>query len=63
MQEEEVCPDDNACLLQSCSRMGLVKEDCGYFKEMKIKYNLEPKMVYYICMVDQVAVLEGFVMQ
>ena len=57
MQEEEVCPDDYTFvgLLSSCSRMGLVKEGCEYFNEMKAKYNLEPKMVHYTCMVDLLA--------
>ncbi|KAJ1277494.1 hypothetical protein BS78_04G008200 [Paspalum vaginatum] len=57
MQEEEVCPDDYTFvgLLSSCSRMGLVKQGCVYFKEMKSKYNLEPKMVHYTCMVDLLA--------
>lgn len=57
MQEEKVCPDDYTFvgLLSSCSRMGLVKEGCEYFNEMKAKYNLEPKMVHYTCMVDLLA--------
>uniref|UniRef100_A0A0A9CYQ3 Pentatricopeptide repeat-containing protein n=1 Tax=Arundo donax TaxID=35708 RepID=A0A0A9CYQ3_ARUDO len=54
MQEEGVCPDDYTFvgLLSSCSRMGLVAEGCEYFKQMKSKYNLEPKMAHYTCMVD-----------
>lgn len=54
MQEEMVCPDDYTFvgLLSSCSRMGLVAEGCEYFKQMKTKYNLEPKMEHYTCMVD-----------
>ncbi|TVU11331.1 hypothetical protein EJB05_44910, partial [Eragrostis curvula] len=54
MQEEGVHPDDYTFvgLLSSCSRMGLVKEGCEYFKLMTAKYNLEPKMEHYTCMVD-----------
>uniref|UniRef100_J3MEB3 Pentatricopeptide repeat-containing protein n=2 Tax=Oryza brachyantha TaxID=4533 RepID=J3MEB3_ORYBR len=54
MQEEMVCPDDYTFvgLLSSCSRMGLVAEGCEYFTQMKTKYNLEPKMEHYTCMVD-----------
>jgi pentatricopeptide repeat protein len=54
MQEERVCPDDYTFvgLLSSCSRMGLVEEGCEYFKQMTAKYNLEPKMEHYTCMVD-----------
>ncbi|KAG2569926.1 pentatricopeptide repeat-containing protein At4g13650-like [Panicum virgatum] len=54
MQEVGVCPDDFtfAGLLSSCSRMGHVSQGCVYFKQMKEKYNLEPKMVHYTCMVD-----------
>ncbi|KAF0904504.1 hypothetical protein E2562_035065 [Oryza meyeriana var. granulata] len=54
MQEQMVCPDDYTFvgLLSSCSRMGLVAEGCEYFKQMKTKYNLEPKMEHYTCMVD-----------
>ncbi|CAL5070902.1 unnamed protein product [Urochloa decumbens] len=54
MQEAGVCPDDFtfAGLLSSCSRMGHVTQGCVYFKQMKEKYNLEPKMVHYTCMVD-----------
>ncbi|XP_062228759.1 pentatricopeptide repeat-containing protein At4g13650-like [Phragmites australis] len=54
MQEEEVCPDDYTFvgLLSSCSRMGLIAEGCEYFKQMTAKYNLEPKMEHYTCMVD-----------
>ncbi|KAF8660205.1 hypothetical protein HU200_057771 [Digitaria exilis] len=54
MQEAGVCPDDFtfASLLSSCSRMGHVTQGCVYFKQMKEKYNLEPKMVHYTCMVD-----------
>jgi pentatricopeptide repeat protein len=54
MQEESVCPDDYTFvgLLSSCSRMGLVEEGCEYFKKMTAKYNLEPKMEHYTCMVD-----------
>lgn len=57
LMQEEVCPDDYTFvgLLSSCSRMGLVKEGCEYFNEMKAKYNLEPKMVHYTCMVDLLA--------
>ncbi|AQK84060.1 Putative pentatricopeptide repeat family protein [Zea mays] len=57
MQEEGICPDAYTFvgLLSSCSRMGLVKEGCEYFNEMKEKYNLEPKMVHYTCMVDLLA--------
>ncbi|KAM0850356.1 hypothetical protein ACQ4PT_053140 [Festuca glaucescens] len=54
MQEEAVCPDDYTFvgLLSSCSRMGLVAEGCEYFKLMNTKYNVEPKMEHYTCMVD-----------
>lgn len=54
MQEEAVCPDDYTFvgLLSSCSRMGLAAEGCEYFKQMKAKYNVEPKMEHYTCMVD-----------
>jgi pentatricopeptide repeat protein len=54
MQEEAVCPDDYTFvgLLSSCSRMGLVAEGCEYFKLMRTKYNVEPKMEHYTCMVD-----------
>jgi pentatricopeptide repeat protein len=54
MQEAGVCPDDFtfAGLLSSCSRMGHVSQGCAYFKQMKEKYNMEPKMVHYTCMVD-----------
>ncbi|OEL27640.1 Pentatricopeptide repeat-containing protein [Dichanthelium oligosanthes] len=57
LMQEEVCPDDYTFvgLLSSCSRVGLVKEGCEYFKEMKVKFNLEPKMVHYTCMVDPLA--------
>ncbi|KAG8094412.1 hypothetical protein GUJ93_ZPchr0012g20475 [Zizania palustris] len=54
MQEEAVCPDDYTFvgLLSSCSRMGLVAEGCEYFEQMKVMYDLEPKMEHYTCMVD-----------
>lgn len=54
MVKEGVTPVDTTfvCLLTACSRAGLVKEGCKYFKSMVKDYGLLPTVDHYYCMVD-----------
>ncbi|CAH1443712.1 unnamed protein product [Lactuca virosa] len=39
-------------VLSACSKAGLVDKGCHYFKLMMEKYNIDPEMEHYGCMVD-----------
>lgn len=39
-------------VLSTCSHLGMVEEGKRYFSEMRSKYNMEPTMEHYGCMVD-----------
>jgi pentatricopeptide repeat protein len=54
MEVKGVIPDDITLLnvLSACAHSGLVAEGKHYFDYMVQKYNIEPKMEHYGCMVD-----------
>ncbi|KAL4382570.1 hypothetical protein HN51_006227 [Arachis hypogaea] len=54
MQRTEFCPDAITFLgvLIACSHAGKVDEGCQFFDLMRIKYNIEPNIRHFGCIVD-----------
>ncbi|XVE68583.1 hypothetical protein DITRI_Ditri09bG0080000 [Diplodiscus trichospermus] len=54
MLEDGVTPNSVTflSLLAACSHSGLVSEGCGVFHSMKWRFNIEPDLDHYTCMVD-----------
>ncbi|KAF7831183.1 pentatricopeptide repeat-containing protein [Senna tora] len=54
MQPEGVAPNEVTyiCVLNACSRMGLVDKGLKIFKSMREAYGLEPGVQHYGCLVD-----------
>ncbi|KAL4197999.1 hypothetical protein AMTRI_Chr03g43710 [Amborella trichopoda] len=54
MESEGITPDSVTFvnLLSACSHMGVVERGWHYFKLMKEKYGIEPRVDHYACIVD-----------
>ncbi|XP_071707573.1 pentatricopeptide repeat-containing protein At5g48910-like [Rutidosis leptorrhynchoides] len=54
MKREGIKPNDVTfiCVLNACSRMGLVEEGLRLFESMKDVYGIEPGVQHYGCLVD-----------
>ena len=54
MQDEGVVPNEVTfvCVLNACSRMGMVDEGLRIFESMSNRYVIEPQIQHYGCLVD-----------
>ncbi|KAG6742186.1 hypothetical protein POTOM_055476 [Populus tomentosa] len=54
MQDEGVLPNEVTfvCVLNACSRMGMVDEGLRIFESMSNRYAIEPQIQHYGCLVD-----------
>ncbi|MED6183372.1 hypothetical protein PIB30_037289 [Stylosanthes scabra] len=54
MQRTKLCPNAVTflCVLKACSHAGKVEEGFKFFDLMRIKYNIEPEISHFGCMVD-----------
>lgn len=54
MENEGIVPNHVTfiCVLNACSRMGLVNEGLRIFNSMREVYNIEPEIQHYGCLVD-----------
>ncbi|KAB5516813.1 hypothetical protein DKX38_027461 [Salix brachista] len=54
MQDEGVVPNEVTfvCVLNACSRMGMVAEGLRIFERMSNRYGIDPQIQHYSCLVD-----------